>query len=67
MMKPDDFEFVSRLIKSKSGLVLSQDKTYLLESRLMPIARKRGLKDLTELIGTLRGGDRNLDIRLHND
>lgn len=60
MMKPDDFEFVSRLIKSKSGLVLSQDKTYLLESRLMPIARKRGLKDLTELIGTLRGGDRNL-------
>jgi chemotaxis protein methyltransferase CheR len=60
MMKPDDFDFVSRLIKSKSGLVLSQDKTYLLESRLMPIARKRGLKDLTELIGTLRGGDRNL-------
>ncbi|WP_369792940.1 protein-glutamate O-methyltransferase CheR [Thalassospira sp. HJ] len=59
-MKPDDFEFVSRLIKSKSGLVLSQDKTYLLESRLMPIARKRGLKDLTELIGALRGGDRNL-------
>lgn len=60
MMKPEDFEFISRLIKSKSGLVLSQDKTYLLESRLMPIARKRGLKDLTELIGLLRGGDRNL-------
>ncbi len=60
MMKPEDFDFVSRLIKSKSGLVLSEDKTYLLESRLMPIARKRGLKDLTELIGALRGGDRNL-------
>lgn len=60
MMKPEDFEFISRLIKSKSGLVLSQDKTYLLESRLMPIARKRGLKDLTDLIGTIRGGDRAL-------
>ncbi|WP_339861585.1 protein-glutamate O-methyltransferase CheR [Thalassospira alkalitolerans] len=60
MMKPEDFDFVSRLIKSKSGLVLSQDKTYLLESRLMPIARKRGLKDLTELIGAMRGGDRVL-------
>lgn len=60
MMKPDDFDFVSRLIKSKSGLVLSEDKTYLLESRLMPIARKRGLKDLGELIGAMRGGDRNL-------
>ncbi|MBO9507758.1 protein-glutamate O-methyltransferase CheR [Thalassospira sp. A3_1] len=60
MMRPEDFDFVSRLIKSKSGLVLSQDKTYLLESRLMPIARKRGLKDLTELIAALRGGDRVL-------
>ncbi|WP_348541227.1 protein-glutamate O-methyltransferase CheR [Thalassospira sp. A3_1] len=59
-MRPEDFDFVSRLIKSKSGLVLSQDKTYLLESRLMPIARKRGLKDLTELIAALRGGDRVL-------
>jgi chemotaxis protein methyltransferase CheR len=60
MMKPEDFDFVSRLIKSKSGLVLSEDKTYLLESRLMPIARKRGMKDLGELIGAMRGGDRQL-------
>ena len=60
MMKPEDFDFVSRLIKSKSGLVLSEDKTYLLESRLMPIARKRGLKDLGELISAMRGGDRQL-------
>jgi chemotaxis protein methyltransferase CheR len=60
MMKPDDFDFVSRLIKSRSGLVLTQDKFYLLESRLMPIARKRGMKDLGELIGALRGMDRQL-------
>lgn len=60
MMKPEDFDFVSRLIKSKSGLVLNEDKTYLLESRLMPIARKRGLKDLGELVSALRGHDRAL-------
>lgn len=60
MMKPEDFDFVSKLIKSRSGLVLTQDKLYLLESRLMPIARKRNLKDLTELIGALRGHDRAL-------
>ncbi|MEQ5775210.1 protein-glutamate O-methyltransferase CheR [Thalassospira sp. NFXS8] len=59
-MKPEDFDFVSKLIKSRSGLVLTQDKFYLLESRLMPIARKRGLKDLGELIGALRGMDRTL-------
>lgn len=60
MLKPEDFDFVSKLIKSRSGLVLTQDKFYLLESRLMPIARKRGLKDLGELIGALRGMDRTL-------
>jgi len=60
MLKPEDFDFVSKLIKSRSGLVLTQDKFYLLESRLMPIARKRGLKDLGELIGALRSMDRTL-------
>jgi len=51
---PQDFEFISTLIKSKSGLVLTPDKSYLLESRLMPVARKHGLKGLDDLINTLR-------------
>ena len=34
--------------------MLTQDKSYLLESRLMPVARKRGLKGLDELVDTLR-------------
>jgi chemotaxis protein methyltransferase CheR len=53
-MKPEDFEFISRLLKDRSGLVLTKDKVYLLESRLMPVARKRGMKGLDELILTLR-------------
>lgn len=48
-MTPQDFEFISTLLKGRSGLVLTQDKSYLLESRLMPVARKHGLKDLTDL------------------
>lgn len=53
-MNPEDFEFISTLIKSRSGLVLTPDKSYLLESRLMPVARKHGHKGLDELIGAMR-------------
>ena len=53
-MSPEDFEFISSLIKSRSGLVLTPDKSYLLESRLMPVARKHGLKGLEDLINHLR-------------
>ncbi|MBM3565754.1 MAG: chemotaxis protein CheR, partial [Alphaproteobacteria bacterium] len=53
-MKPEDFEFISTLLKDRSGLVLTKDKAYLLESRLMPVARKCGLKGLDDLINTIR-------------
>lgn len=55
-MNPDDFDFVSQFFKTRSGLVLTRDKAYLLESRLMPVARKKGMKTLDELIGAMRGG-----------
>jgi len=53
-VNPADFDFISSLIMGRSGLVLTPDKAYLLESRLMPVARKHGLKGLDDLIGTLR-------------
>ncbi len=53
-MRPGDFEFLSTLIKEQSGLVLNEEKAYLLESRLMPVARKRGLKGLEDLVDTMK-------------
>lgn len=53
-MSPQDFDYISSQIKSRSGLVLTPDKSYLLESRLMPVARKHGLKGLDDLINTMR-------------
>lgn len=55
-MGPGDFEFLSTLVKRESGLVLSEDKSYLLESRLMPIARKRKLEGLEELVRETKKG-----------
>ena len=53
-MNKADFDFISGLIKDMSGLVLTMDKGYLLESRLVPVAHKHGLADLDALIAALR-------------
>lgn len=53
-MKPEDFDLFSTLVKQRSGLVLSKDKAYLLESRLTPVARKYNLKTLEELAQSVR-------------
>ncbi len=53
-MKPEDFELFSTLVKQRSGLVLTKDKAYLLESRLTPVARKWNLKTLEDLAQQVR-------------
>ncbi|MDX1922972.1 MAG: protein-glutamate O-methyltransferase [Alphaproteobacteria bacterium] len=53
-MKKEDFDLFADMVKKRSGLVLTSEKAYLLESRLMPVARKLGLKDLEELAASLR-------------
>lgn len=54
-MTNEDFDLLCRMLKERSGLVLTRDKAYLLESRLLPVARKRNMKSLDELIVLLRG------------
>jgi chemotaxis protein methyltransferase CheR len=52
---PNDYDFLRKCLKERSGLVLSADKQYLVESRLLPVARRAGLATLGELVGMLRG------------
>jgi len=54
-MTPTDYDFLRKLLKERSGLTLSADKHYLVESRLLPVARKAGLTNLTELVQKLKG------------
>ncbi|MFT5439169.1 MAG: chemotaxis protein methyltransferase CheR [Alphaproteobacteria bacterium] len=56
IVKPGDFEFLAGFLKKESGLVLSMDKTYLVESRLVPVARRHGIGGLDDLISAIRGG-----------
>ena len=53
-MKAEDFAFIRDLVKARTGTVLVEDKAYLLESRLLPLVRRRGLKNLGDLIETVR-------------
>ncbi len=53
-MRSEDFELLSGLLRQRSGLVLSKDKAYLLETRLTPIARKHGFAGLDDLLGEVR-------------
>jgi two-component system chemotaxis response regulator CheB len=53
---PLDYEFLRKLLKERSGLDLSADKQYLVESRLIPLARRTGLPGIPELVARLRGG-----------
>ena len=55
-MTPLDYEFLRKLLKERSGLDLSADKQYLVESRLIPLARKAGLSGLPELVQKLKAG-----------
>jgi chemotaxis protein methyltransferase CheR len=53
-MKVEDFDLFSTLLKQRSGLILTKDKAYLLESRLMPIARKWNLRNLDDMATSIR-------------
>ena len=59
-MTPLEYDFLRKSLKERSGLVLSADKQYLVESRLLPIARKAGLESLGGLVAALRRGDESL-------
>ena len=54
------FEALRQFLYERSGLSLEGDKLYLVESRLLPIAREFGLADLPSLLKRLQTGDRDL-------
>ncbi|MEP6837833.1 MAG: protein-glutamate O-methyltransferase CheR [Bradyrhizobium sp.] len=59
-MTPPDYEYLRKLLKDHSGLDLSADKQYLIESRLLPLSRKSGLPGISELVQKMKGGSASL-------
>jgi len=61
---PLDYEYLRKLLKDRSGLVLSADKQYLVESRLTPLARKAGIASLGELVSKLKANNERLIVEV---
>ena len=55
-MTPLDYEYLRKLLKERSGLDLSSDKQYLVESRLIPLARRIGLPGISDLVQKMKAG-----------
>jgi chemotaxis protein methyltransferase CheR len=55
-MTPDDFAFLARLLRRRSGLSLSLDKMSLVESRVETVMRRFDFRDAGTLIRELRLG-----------
>ena len=53
-MTPEDIEHLAATLKTRSGLILGSDKTYLIESRLSPVARREGFANVSALLSALR-------------
>jgi chemotaxis protein methyltransferase CheR len=55
-----DSRFVRELVREQSCIALGEDKEYLIEARLAPLARREGLDSVAELITVLRAGGKGL-------
>lgn len=56
-----DFTFVTQMVRQRSSIDLQPGKEYLVESRLAPIARSLGERDVGGLVQRLRRGDNQLE------
>lgn len=53
-MSPEDIQLIVALCKQRAGLKIDPAKTYLIDSRLGPLARREGYASVGELITGLR-------------
>jgi chemotaxis protein methyltransferase CheR len=61
---PENYKYLQDFVYRESGIVLENDKHYLLQARLMPILKKERLSGLDEICTRLRGGDPDLRVRV---
>ncbi|MCA9048609.1 MAG: protein-glutamate O-methyltransferase CheR, partial [Planctomycetaceae bacterium] len=54
-----DIDYLRGAIAQRSGNVISANQSYLLESRLAPVAKSAGLPDVQALVAELRSNPRN--------
>ena len=56
MLSTADFTLVRELVRSRSGIVLDEEKAYLANSRLRQLAQDVGLGSATDVVAAVRAG-----------
>jgi chemotaxis protein methyltransferase CheR len=59
-MTPEDFSFLARLLRRRSGLSITAARLDLVERRLIPVMRRFGFRDAAGLVHELRLGRETL-------
>jgi chemotaxis protein methyltransferase CheR len=59
IMTASEFDYIQRLVLEQSAIVLEDDKQYLVESRLLPLARREGFDSIASMVAWL--GAKKLD------
>lgn len=54
-----DFDYLRSLLHQRSAMALGAEKGYLVESRLLPLARREGLDSVAALVARLRAAPHN--------
>lgn len=54
LIRPDNYQFLKEYIYKESGIVLDDDKHYLLQARLLPVAQQSSLASLDALCLALK-------------
>jgi chemotaxis protein methyltransferase CheR len=52
-MTASEFDYIRRLVLEQSAIVLEEDKQYLAESRLLPLARREGFDSIASMVAGL--------------
>lgn len=50
-----DFSYIADLVRREAAIVLTPQKDYLVQARLMPVAQQHGLTGISQLVAVLRG------------
>lgn len=53
-LAPDCFDYIRTLVQQRAAILLDPGKAYLVQSRLLPVARENGLDSIESLVGKLR-------------
>ncbi len=53
-LSQQDFSFVAGLVRREASIVLAPGKEYLVEARLIPVARQIGAASVTEFLANIQ-------------